>query len=55
MILFFLELKGQQKQFYDNGILLKIENADSDFTHDIILEKIKTSTEKAYKTGNSLI
>lgn len=45
----FFRTKESTKQFYDNGILLKIENADSDFTHDIILEKIKTSTEKAYK------
>lgn len=45
----FVKTKESTERFYDNGVLLKTEKADSDFTHNEIIEKIKNATEKAYK------
>ncbi|WP_312077292.1 hypothetical protein [Chryseobacterium sp.] len=45
----FLRTKESTEQFYDNGMVLKTENADSDFIRNEIIKKIKTDTEKAYK------
>ncbi|KQT16938.1 hypothetical protein ASG31_11255 [Chryseobacterium sp. Leaf404] len=45
----FVRTKETTEQFYDNGMIMKTENADSDFTHNENITKIKTTTEKAFK------